>query len=180
MSGFLKLWSLLTKVNKESLGQIVPIGFSALFILLNLASSIFESIRLVTIQPFVHSLSTSLLALDYGIWEQVNIAITDSSNFGLINVFIILSALGVLIIFIRAVEKLVAYLMNDANRTGLGSTLIAIFILGLVEFVAVLATHQKLVFPGQGMFALIFNMPQMFDVLKINWQTTMDFLYENV
>jgi hypothetical protein len=175
MSGFLKLWKLISNIDGGIKDQLMP-GFSILYIIVGISASIFESIKTTTIMPFIHSLSTSLFAIDFGIYEQVQIALLTPEKFGLMNIFVIISALTVLIFFISILEKILAFIITNQSTKGLGTALISILILGVIEFVAVLATHQKMIFPGMGFFSLLWNMPTLFNVLSTNWITFKEML----
>lgn len=161
MSGIIKVSKLIMGID-ESSKKIIPAAFSVVLVMVQLIIAVVESIKNLDASIIIKEVAKTIAAADFNILTQVQLAINEPTKFGLYNIFIIISSFMILIFFVQQIQKAIAFFIsNESVKNGLGTLIIAILFLSIVEVVAVISIFGKWVFPGIGIISLIINSPQI-------------------
>jgi len=180
MSGILKLLKLINRID-SSVKKIIPITFSFVITIIQIITAIIESVKNLDAKILIQTLAKTIAAADYNIYTQVNVGLNTPEKFGISNIIIIFSSLIFLWLLIRTIQKGISFLFTNASISeGLGTALVAVVILGLLEVVAVVTVFGKWIFPGIGVISLVINLPVLINVYSTNLASLKEFLYNTI
>jgi hypothetical protein len=180
MSGVLKLFNVVTNVS-SSLKSILPAIFATFMLLVQVLVALVESFKTLNIAPLIKAIASSIAAADYNIYLQTQQIITNPQFFGLYNIAIMLSSLWILYILVKKIGQGISFaLSNSSIKGGLGTTILSVIFLAVVEVVSIKVVFGQWVYPGIGIITLIVNLPTVVNSISNTFTTYKDFLYNNI
>ncbi len=177
MSGIIKLMRLIS-TTLFGVKKILPIAFSVIMVLIQIVEGLILSIQQKSFVPFLMIISNNLSAIDYNIYQQVQIAINTPTEFGFYNISIIISSLIILRFFFSRIKKYLQFSNSNESLGGIAVYMIGIPILIICELVSVKLVFGKWVVPGIGIAYLLYYSPVIFTTIKTNIISTYIYLYE--
>ena len=136
--------------------KFLPMGIVVLITVVTLFNSVIESVNEGDAKIFLKELSITIFSADYQIQKEVNTAKEQPNNFGVFNIFKIISSLLIIYFLTKFIGKVLI------GFTGSQATFMAyvfgFLIVCLLELTIVAFVEQEIVFPMSGIWSLVTNL----------------------